>query len=193
MDDPTFFNLGYKLALRKAGRSEAHINFLDAFGQECKSGSETNARLMKLACELASNIYTLAGPVSPYSILVTKCANTEGWNPALDWVGEACLAAFPEPEEKAGAGIPAFAAGLLQGAQRGAPDALLGLAGLSALAGAGLGTLNWKVQRDITEDEDEVELLKERAAQYRALTRRLDEELRARNPDAAAFNQLPVL
>jgi hypothetical protein len=183
MDDLTYTELGYRQALANNTKRAQHITALDGFREATKPGTDAHGMLMKLACELAANVF-IATSKTPapdfHQVLTQKAAAQETWNTELDWIGDACLAAFAASEKRSGVGT--MATEMLTGALKGSPDAIMALAGLSALGGSSLGALGWAMNRDSEHDDAEVEALKARTAKYEELTARLNEELRARNP-----------
>lgn len=151
-------------------------------------------KFQQVLCKIAASAYFNAGKLhQPEAHLYATLAR-KNWNSRFNTVADAVLeglgksAMFSEDGAqfvKQALSIPALLAmeGVSAGAHLGlaaTPAAVtLGLAG-AGLGGAGLGSLYWLANRHATEDNNDVEAMKNKLRYYRTLTGDISNSLKAR-------------
>lgn len=146
--------------------------------------------LQKVAATFARNAYASAGLDASYEFfLFDGLTKVSHWLPEYDhftdpvfrlianhWSDVVCEQAAQESQEKSAA-VAGILSGLGSLVAKGGPAAVKTLLTLGAATGAGAGALYWGLNRHATEDEDNIEAMKERLHHYNQITRELTQDL----------------
>ena len=147
--------------------------------------SENYGSLEKLGCHVAAEMFKEAGlEISPEFCLYDQLRKVANWNPFFDQYAQPVFDAVCRESIYARLAD----AEVEEGVKRAAVNGVLSVIGRAltstptigggALAGAGLGSLYWALNRHATEDDDKNEALKAKIKLYRRITSEIAEDLK---------------
>lgn len=171
---------GVNMTLFSNGMSPSEFEACRSFVDEIDDSADFHR---KVAAAVA-HVYEAAGKSdSVQRRIFTKLASSDRWSQAHTVIMDA---AYSGLTKSAAEGIIDSLLKALTGSAKLTSQTISTGAGLSALLGAGIGTLNWTAGRYASEDDEKAEAAKARIAEFQRVSNEIDNELKIRKLDGRA-------
>jgi len=177
------FDFGVKLASFAYDVGPSEFEVRAAYSASLDASPEVS----QLVCKMAASIYECADRKKDFAFhlydgLSKEASWCDNYNEFSDCVIDALQTIMPILEEEdmqKKAGVRSTIAGLIGRGAGMAPGAVKTLAAAGVLGGGAVGSLAWYANRDVQEDEQDLEALKARVKNYSRITDEINDRLRA--------------
>ena len=185
MNNSPHFQHALRLGHLMYGVSPGEFAEKQAFSRAIESSPD----MSRLICKLAASMYEAAGKTEQFQYhFYDQLSKTANWDPAFDEFVEPVVTALDsvvgqmqteETEKRASWIAPAATMELVgQGAAM-SPAMLKWLAAAGIGTGAAVGSLGWFANRDVNEDDADLEAMQARTKNYNRITKEISDALRA--------------
>lgn len=167
-----FLELGVKLACAMHNIKPEDLS--EAKGFVDRIDDDPEGRMHKMAAASVAEIYDRAGRCEDFGYhLYVKLASAEKWDPSFSALMEPAYKALGDYVMRKQANPVSWVAKGLSVL----PETATSLMLMSSLGGAGLGALNWRLNRDSTEDDEKTAIQKAKIEQYRKVLDEINSNL----------------
>lgn len=188
-----YYKLGLSIAAAARGDTVDEILQKKASTDTVANHKESGyGAVQRLVCKYAAEAYKECGKMDSFSYHVfNKLASTKNWWPELDPYYDAASVALGKVhsnirKEAADANCAAIFekralnlfTSLATGATRMSPELIKMMLGVGAVGGVGVGSAAWLANRGITQDQPQIEAMKEKINYYNQLTEEIEGELK---------------
>lgn len=167
-----FFDLGTKMACHRLRVTPEDLQYSQALVDRVRYDEKGEHH--KRAAAMGALAYALAGRQTSFGhALCVKLATAPVWHQSFVQFMEPVYEAFAKHGIEKHAAIGALASKALPYVQNSLTTAML----LASLTGAGAGALNWKLNRDVTDQADDVAAMKAKVREYQRVADEIDNGL----------------
>jgi hypothetical protein len=149
---------------------------------------QSSPEVSRMLCKLAAALYQEAGKTELFQFhMYDMLSKQADWDPAYDDMVEPVIDALAtvlpvleeEQMQRKAASLPILSGLIGRGAGM-TPGVVKQLTALGVLGGAGAGALSWYANKDIHEDDKDLEAMSARIRNYDQITQEISDRLRAK-------------